>query len=169
MNKQQPWEYEDEDVVLFWGGVLSNWYKSDFILDGVMYTSAEQHMMAEKARYFNDSASETKIMNEQNPRQQKLYGKQVVGFDTDKWKNVCVDLVYPGIKAKFEQNQAIAQLLLATGDKSIAEASPYDKIWGIGLATTDERAIDPENWDGTNLLGEILMLVRTELRNAHSN
>jgi ribA/ribD-fused uncharacterized protein len=169
MTKQQPWEYEDANVVLFWGGILSNWYICDFDLDGVKYTSAEQHMMAEKARQFDDAVSEAKIMAEQNPRQQKLYGRQIPNFDVDVWKDVCVDRCYPGIKAKFEQNESLKQLLLATGDKRIAEASPYDRIWGIGLGPDNILARDEANWNGDNLLGEILMLIRQEFRDVNSN
>lgn len=168
MSKNKPWEYEDDNVILFWGGILSNWLVTDFVVDGISYTSAEQHMMAEKARHFGDTVNEAKIMSNHNPRQQKLYGRQVENFDGDEWKSVCVDRCYPGIKAKFAQNESLKQMLLSTGNKKIAEASPIDRIWGIGLSPTDIRARNPDNWDGANLLGEILMLVREELRNEDS-
>lgn len=169
MTKTTPWEYEDDNVVLFWGGILSNWLVINFEVDGVKYTSVEQHMMAEKARHFSDTSSLSKIMAEHNPRQQKLFGRHILNFDADEWKDVCVERCYPGIKAKFAQNESIKQLLLSTGTKRIAEASPYDRIWGIGLSPTDVRARDEANWQGANLLGEILMLVREELRDGNSN
>ena len=44
------------------------------------------------------------------------------------------------------------------------EASPVDRIWGIGLAAEDARASQPEQWRGLNLLGYALMEVRDRLR-----
>ncbi|MFD7659407.1 NADAR domain-containing protein, partial [Actinosynnema sp. NPDC059797] len=54
--------------------------------------------------------------------------------------------------------------LLSTGDRVLVEASPVDRIWGIGLAADDERALDPASWRGLNLLGEALTRVRELLR-----
>jgi len=55
---------------------------------------------------------------------------------------------------------------LATGNKTLVEASPLDKVWGIGLAVEDSRVHDPKQWQGLNLLGKVLMRVRDELRKA---
>jgi ribA/ribD-fused uncharacterized protein len=164
MTDKAPWEYEDDNVVLFWGGILSNWYKSDFVVDNMTYNCVEQYMMVQKARVFNDPTSEQLIMAEKSPRAQKLLGRKVKGFDAEIWAECCLELVLPSVQAKFEQNESLGQLLLATRDKIIAEASPYDKIWGIGLSPDDLRARDPKNWDGGNYLGEILMIVRDKLR-----
>jgi ribA/ribD-fused uncharacterized protein len=54
--------------------------------------------------------------------------------------------------------------LMATGDLEIVEASPEDKIWGIGLRESDPRAWDKSTWQGTNWLGEAIMRVRQKLR-----
>jgi ribA/ribD-fused uncharacterized protein len=134
------------------------------VIEGVTYNCVEQHMMVQKARVFNDPATEKLIMATNIPREQKLLGRKVAGFDADIWKGCCLELVLPAIVAKFEQNAALGQLLLTTGDKKIAEASPYDQIWGIGLSPDDLRARDPKNWAGANFLGELLMIARTELR-----
>ena len=163
MNKK-PWEFENSEMVLFWGGVLSNWYKSDFEVDGTTYNSVEQHMMAEKARQFNDTASLELIMASTNPRDQKMLGRGVAGFDATVWTGCCLERCLPGIRAKFMQNESLAGLLQGTGSKVIAEASPYDKIWGIGLAPDDPLALDQANWAGANFLGELLMIVRDEIR-----
>jgi len=37
----------------------------------------------------------------------------------------------------------------------MAEASPNDAIWGIGLGASDEAASDFRRWRGTNLLGQV--------------
>lgn len=166
MSKDSPWEYEDDHVVLFWGGILSNWYRSEMTVDGIVYNCVEQHMMAEKAREFNDPASEQLIMTTAHPREQKALGRKVTGFDQQQWKDCCLERVLPGISAKFQQSPALAEMLLSTQDKKIAEASPYDVIWGIGLSSDDLRARDPLQWQGANFLGELLMIVRDELGEA---
>ena len=68
-----------------------------------------------------------------------------------------------GNRAKFTQNEELKTQLLATAGTTLVEASPYDKIWGIGLAATDPRAEDPTQWKGLNLLGKILTQLREEL------
>ena len=171
MAKDQPWEYMDDNVVLFWGGVLSNWFKSPFEIDGAVYNCVEQFMMRRKAVVFGDYATEQLIMLNGNPREQKMLGRQVKNFDQEKWEECCLEEVLPGIMAKFEQDESLRQLLLSTGDRIIAEASPYDRIWGIGLAPDNPDARDPMNWRGKNYLGELLMVARASLKdnNAHSN
>ena len=64
---------------------------------------------------------------------------------------------------KFGQNERILGFLLSTIGKVLVEASPHDRIWGIGLRQNDPRAMNPGQWQGTNLLGSALMDVRAEL------
>ena len=153
-----------ERFVFFWGGWPSQWHKCTFRIDGLAYNCCEQFMMAEKARVFGDFGAETAILAAPNPRKQKALGRQVRGFDAGVWDAVCRGIVYRANLAKFEQNGELYDLLLATGDRTIVEASPEDAIWGIGLAQDDPRAQDPSQWRGTNWLGVALMQVRDELR-----
>jgi ribA/ribD-fused uncharacterized protein len=171
MSKQEPWEYMDDNVVLFWGGVLSNWFQSPFEIDGTVYNCVEQFMMRRKAVVFGDTMVEQQIMATTNPREQKMLGRKVANFVQADWEACCLEEVLPGILAKFEQNEALRQLLISTGSRVIAEASPMDKIWGIGLAPDDVDARDPANWQGKNYLGELLMVARDSLRilDAHRN
>lgn len=67
--------------------------------------------------------------------------------------------------AKFSQNKEIKQFLLATNERVLVEASPVDKIWGIGLAEDAENIENPLTWKGLNLLGFALMDVRSQLAN----
>jgi ribA/ribD-fused uncharacterized protein len=69
-----------------------------------------------------------------------------------------------GNLAKFDQSPELEDWLLATGDTVLVEASPVDRIWGIGLAANDPRAEDPSNWPRLNLLGFALMKARHSLR-----
>lgn len=77
-----------------------------------------------------------------------------------------LDIVVQGNRHKFGQNPALKGALLATGDTILAEASPFDTLWGIGLRASDPRASVRTQWRGKNLLGAALTQVRQELRQA---
>lgn len=155
---------ETDRFVLFWGGWPSQWHPSYFVVDGVAYNCCEQYMMAEKARVFGDAESLRKILESDTPRAQKAFGRKVRGFNEARWNAVCRGIVYAANLAKFSQNDGLRKKLLATGGKTIVEASPTDRIWGIGLAQDDPRAQDPAQWRGTNWLGVALMQARGTLR-----
>jgi ribA/ribD-fused uncharacterized protein len=152
--------------IFFWNGWPSQWHPAAFTIDGVEYTCAEQFMMAEKARLFGDEETRGEILAARSPREHKALGRKVRSFDADRWTEACMEIVYRGNVAKFSQNADLRELLLATGDRTLAEASPNDLIWGIGLAATDPRAADRSQWRGKNWLGEVLMRVRDDLRRA---
>lgn len=157
---------ETATMVLFWHppAVYGQWTDSEFTVDGVTYSCAEQFMMAEKARLFGDEAVRAQILASSSPKEHKALGRRVAGFGHAVWERACLDIVVRGNRAKFTQNPEMRAALLATGDKLMAEASPLDKIWGIGLRADDPRAHDRATWLGQNLLGEALMRVRNELR-----
>ena len=152
-----------DDYVLFWGGWPSQWHPADFTVGGVRYNCCEQYMMAEKARVFGDQAALARILATRNPRQQKAIGRTVHGFDAGAWNDVCRGIVFTGNLARFSQNEAARRELLATGGRTIVEASPTDRVWGIGLAQDDPHALDPARWGGTNWLGVALTQVREAL------
>lgn len=152
-----------DTMVLFYGGPFSQWYASKFTIDGITYNTAEQFMMAMKADYFGDDEAKFKIMNTNDPSEQKALGRQVKNFDKEAWDAVSRGYVYQANMAKFSHPQ-LKQFIIDTGDRILVEASPYDKIWGIGLAVDDPKALDKNNWRGTNWLGEVLMKVRNDLQ-----
>lgn len=125
-------------------------------------------MMAGKARLFGDEEMLEKIMAASDPRTMKKLGRQVRGFDQAVWEQYKYALVLQGNVCKFSQNPALGQFLLSTGEQILVEASPYDRIWGIGLSATDPRAQDPRQWRGRNLLGFALTEVRDILRQGGS-
>jgi ribA/ribD-fused uncharacterized protein len=159
---------ETERFVLFWGGWPSQWHKARFTIDGITYNCCEQYMMAEKANVFGDVEAVWKILAATNPRVQKAIGRSVRNFDAAVWESVCRGVVYTGNLARFSHNASDRRALLATGKKTIVEASPVDRIWGIGLAPDDPKAQDPAEWRGTNWLGTALMQVREALRDDKS-
>lgn len=153
----------NDKFFFFYGGPFSQWYPSRFTLDGVMYNTAEQYMMAMKADYFGDKDTLAKILKTKDPSEQKALGRQVANFDVEAWNAVSRGFVYKANMAKFSDPE-LNQYMMNTGDKELVEASPYDKIWGIGLAQNDPAIFDKSNWRGNNWLGEVLMKVRKDLR-----
>ncbi len=123
-------------------------------------------MMAAKAHLFNDAKSLERIMSTTNgdPRTVKELGRSVSRFDAAIWNAQCQRIVTRGNILKFGQDKKLKAILLGTGDNELAEASPSDKIWGIGLKIGDPLACDRARWKGTNLLGKCLMAARAELR-----
>ena len=161
-------------IVYFWGhtpnpekmtaACLSQWYDCGFAVDGVSYHTAEQYMMAAKARLFKDEEVLREIMSADNPAAYKKLGRKIHGFDPARWDAVKYDIVVAGNKAKFGQNPLLKEFLLSTGDAILAEASPYDRIWGIGLDRTQAMKGTVNDWKGENLLGCALMEVREWLK-----
>lgn len=152
-----------ERFTFFWDGPFSQWAKSSFTVDKVRYVCAEQYMMAEKARLFMDKDAERMILASGDPKEQKRLGRAVQGFNEQKWDNAAKDIVYRGNYAKFSQHDDLRKLLLATAGTVLVEASPYDKVWGIGLSKDDPRASQRNQWQGKNWLGEVLTKVREDL------
>ena len=145
---------------------MSQWYGSPFEIDGIAYPTAEHWMMASKARLFADEEVLTEILATADPSKAKALGRTVKNFDDDVWKANCRQLVTEGNMAKFSQNEDLPAFLLSTGHQVLVEASPYDRIWGIGLKATDAKAQHPDTWQGQNLLGFGLMDVREGLSGA---
>lgn len=162
------------EYLFFWGhrphpsgrigpSCLSQWWPAPFSVDGVHYSSAEHWMMAEKARLFGDQQSAAAITAAASPKEAKALGRRVAGFDAERWAAAGFDVVVRGNVAKFGQDPALRDYLLDTGDAVLVEASPTDRVWGIGLLADDPRARRPAEWPGTNLLGFALMQARAVL------
>jgi hypothetical protein len=144
-------------------GCLSQWWPSPFTVDGVTYATAEHWMMAGKARLFGDRAAAEQIVRAPSPGAAKALGRKVARFDEDTWVAHRFELVVTGSVAKFGQDPQLTAFLLGTRGRVLVEASPVDRIWGIGVAANDGRAYDPARWPGLNLLGFALMAARTRL------
>jgi ribA/ribD-fused uncharacterized protein len=132
-------------------------------VDNIEYNSCEQYMMHQKALLFGDSEIAELIMNESNPKEQKKYGRMIKGFDKATWDKNCLAIVYEGNLAKFSQNSDLKEQMLSAENRIFVEASPFDSQWGIGLAEDAEGIDDPLYWQGLNLLGQALTLVKTKL------
>lgn len=156
--------------VFFWGhqegkgGVtascFSQWYDAPFEVEGQRYPTAEHFMMAEKAALFGDQATRAEVLRAPNPGAAKALGRKVRGFDEAMWVQNRFGIVVRANEAKFSQNRDLRQFLRQTGSRVLVEASPVDRVWGIGLAADDENVNNPNLWRGLNLLGFALMQVR---------
>lgn len=145
----------------FWGGIFSNWYPSNFKIGVITYNCGEQFMMYQKASLFNDHETAAEILLEENPKYQKKLGRKVKNFNGDVWIDKCYDLVKFGLAEKFKQNPELLKYLLKYKGYQLVEASPFDRIWGIGY--DEEDALENiDDW-GTNLLGKMLTELSNEL------
>ncbi|MBW0102346.1 NADAR family protein [Pseudonocardia sp. KRD291] len=144
--------------------LFSQWWPAGFTVDGQMYRSTEQYMMERKADLFGDTATAARILDADSPAEAKQLGREARGFDSATWRRHRFDIVVRGNEAKFGQDDALAEHLRSTGDTVLVEASPDDRVWGVGRALDDPAATDPRQWDGENLLGFALMRVRDALR-----
>lgn len=143
---------------------LSQWWPSRFTVEGTEYDCAEQYMMAEKARLFRDEEARRKILQAKHPKQMKAFGREVRGFDDRVWKKEAYGIVRRASEEKFRQNSELRAFLSNTKNRVLVEASPVDRIWGIGLDKQDPNVENPFKWRGTNLLGFALSEARDNLR-----
>lgn len=143
---------------------FSNWYPSPFQVAGVQFGCVEQFMMYQKAVFFNDPNTAAKILSTSSPKEQKALGRLVQNFDAEKWEEVGEKLVYVGLLEKYRQNSNLLEKMMETGDTLFVEASPFDRIWGIGMRETDVGVDDEFNWKGKNKLGKLTTRAREELK-----
>jgi len=146
-------------------GFMSNFYKSDFVDDeGNKYNCSEQYFMYRKCQRFD--ASNIRLLNgiltETNPSTIKRYGREVKNYDEKIWEEDRYGIMVEALRLKFNQNAYIRKQLIETKPRLLYEASPYDKIWGIGFCYHDAIRQDESNF-GQNLLGKALMQIRDEL------
>lgn len=148
-------------------GPFSNFYPSKFIENGIEFNCSEQYFMYYKCLEFdplNKPLLEA-ILNEKSPTKIKKLGRQVKNYDDKIWSEKRYQVMSNALKLKFTQNQEIKELLINTKEKILFEASPFDKIWGIGFdGKTAVNMINKTKF-GKNLLGSALMEVRESFLN----
>ena len=158
------WGHTPKQKSLVDKSCFSQWFSAPFTIDGIMYPTAEHYMMAQKAKLFADDAIFAQILQVRHPNEAKQLGRKVKNYNEQVWQEQRFDIVIQANLAKFSQHPELAKFLLATKERVLVEASPVDRIWGIGLAADDDKAEKPLQWKGLNLLGFALMQVRTQLR-----
>ncbi len=142
---------------------FSQWHLSEFVVEGQRFMCAEQFMMHGKAKLFGDAEVAAQILQSVKPKEHKALGRKVRGFEPALWERERERIVYEGNHAKFTQDARLLAALLATAGTELVEASPLDRIWGVGLKAEDPRIQDPAKWRGLNLLGKVLTRLREDL------
>lgn len=155
-------------IIYFWrpneiNGWLSNWYPSEFIIEGKRFINTEHSFMWHKVMMF-EPGLETLILNASDPKKMKDIGQSVKNYNDTAWSAVRYDIMKAGLYQKFTQNPPLLAKLHNTGSDLLVEASPYDRIWGIGLDAVAASKVTQESWRGHNLLGKALMETRACLR-----
>lgn len=174
--KRRRQEGEILKFIFFWGHTpepnqvvgkfcLSQWYPAEFEAEGHRYFTSEHYMMAHKALLFGDDRIFERILKTVKPGEAKALGREIVNFREEIWHEHKYEIVLRANYYKFSQHELLRTYLLNTQNRILAEASPVDCIWGVGLAENDPQINDVSKWPGENLLGMALMEVRDKLRN----
>tara|TARA_B100001989_G_scaffold253119_1_gene238183 strand:+ start:2885 stop:3460 length:576 start_codon:yes stop_codon:yes gene_type:complete len=179
-NLKLVWDSkEQQHVVAFYGeknsfGEFSNFYRISHTFTipewcgvkasiSIPVEFSEKSIMLCKASLFHDSETFEKIRLAKTPFEAKKLGRTVKKFNEKKWLECVCDIAVEVVYQKFKSNKTICDVLLSTQTSLIAEAAPYDKLWGIGLNVADTRTSNPKKWEGYNVLGFALMKAREKL------
>jgi len=132
---------EDVGAIFFWHddevpyGFLSQWYTSAFTSPSssdVVFRTAEQYMMYQKALLFNDQDTAVKVLQAASPAKQKKLGREVKGFDAETWDRERERIVEDGNCCKFVHSEAgtgLKEKLLDTGKRELVEV----RCWQLGV------------------------------------
>lgn len=151
--------------VYFWTNWLSN-FKVCKVTDPlirVSFNTTEHAYMWYKAYFFGDEDTMKKLERNITPREAKNLGREVANYRDDLWDCVRYGYMVYVNYLKYTQNEDLKKKLLETGEKVLVEASPYDRIWGVGFSADNPLILDDKNWTGQNLLGKALMDVRQKI------
>jgi len=143
---------------------FSNFYETNFKVDGIEYKSAEHAFEAIKAKTFGDEETFAKILKAKSAQSAKSFGNKVKEFKEEVWKEKQDEVMKSILRAKFTQNLDLRKKLLDTEEKVLANADSRDRYWGIGTSANTSVAKDPKKWKGENKLGKMLEALRTELK-----
>ena len=139
---------------------FSNFFTCSVVIGNHVFFCVEQAFQFVRAKTMGKPLAATKIYLSRDVRFIKQVGNDLGTSET--WEARKMDVMYESLKKKFEQNQDLRSLLLKTGHLQLVEATP-DPFWGCG-ATLSSNILRRHKWTGQNKHGEILMVVRDELR-----
>jgi len=145
-------------------GFLSNWYMSDFVLDGIEFNSNEQYIMYRKAKLLGDDETAEAILAADTPAEHQKLGQNAKGYNDALWHGMRQMVAARGLYAKFSQNEELKKQLLETDDAFLVECAYKDLNWACGWHLDDDERKDISKWRGKNLLGFALMEVREQIR-----
>jgi ribA/ribD-fused uncharacterized protein len=163
-NPERACVKENKDTMCFFGQYtpLSNFFPCKFKINSTDYNCMEQFIQSKKCEILRNDEMAQKVMGCHDPHTQKKIGNSLK-VNYQPWYSAARAEVLPALREKFRQNQDLQACLLSTGDKVIGEAT-QDKFWGIGLTLNNPQTLSNNLWQGKNMMGELLMIVRTELK-----
>ena len=130
-------------------GYMSNFYRSRIFLGGKWWETTEHYYQAMKTKNLDEQEM---VRHAKTPKQARDLG-QTISYD-DQFDSRRYSVMKECVLAKFVQHADLRSYLLATGDEELIEDSPVDYFWGCGA-----------DGSGQNMLGKVLMEIRSELRN----
>jgi ribA/ribD-fused uncharacterized protein len=133
-------------------GCFSNFAPYPISLGGKRWPTSEHYFQAQK---FLDEAHREAIRTTKSPMIAARMGRDRKKKLRRDWESVKVSIMTAAVRAKFDQHEDIKAVLLATGDAKLVEHTENDDYWGDG-----------GDGSGKNMLGQILMRIRNELREA---
>ena len=157
---------ETQDVLGFFGELnpLSNFYNCEFKYQNLVFHSSEQLIQYNKAKHFRDNVTMAQILSASTPLECKRLAREIVNYNEDNWRMVAKNMCFEGLKEKFAQNPTLVETLLKTENKTLVECS-FDRIWCNGVSLGDRSCMDRQKWYNVGILGEMLMEIRSHLRN----
>jgi ribA/ribD-fused uncharacterized protein len=169
MIRQQGGELPE--IVFFFSGnpalneykEFSNMHEAPMQIGGITFPTVEHYYQWSKAKQFGAEEIATKILKTPSAKSVKALGQKVTPYDDEAWKGKRREVMMTALNAKFSQHPDILKKLNSTGTKTIAEANPRDKYWGIGTSAETSFAKNPSRWKGENMMGKLLEDVRTRM------
>ena len=136
--------------------LFSNFAPTPVVIDGLEYATTEHYFQAMKFAK-NDPKYAEEVRKSPTPGGAKKLGKSRQHPIDEDWNDQRDDVMRVALLNKALQNPQFVKDLLASGDREIIEASPWDYYWGTGAKKT-----------GKNMLGKLLVELRTKLKRCAS-
>ena len=137
----------------------SNFHPGKFTLDDLVFPTAEHYIQYQKALLFGDSVTANSILKSVTALDAKRLSYRIVNFNRQQWVRDGYEICERGVRAKFEQNELLMNMLKTTRPKVVAESS-LDRLWGTGLSLNDKDALNATKWNGEGWLSRMLMGIR---------
>ena len=131
-------------------GCFSNFAPYAIRLAGKSWPTSEHYFQAQK---FEDQSHREEIRKVKSPMLAARMGRDRKKKLRRDWESVKVSIMADAVRAKFTQHAELRAMLLGTGEAKLVEHTENDDYWGDG-----------GDGSGRNMLGQILMRVRDELR-----
>ena len=153
---------DDKGILGFFGELshFSNFYKTEFNVNGEKFSSSEQFIQVTKSRLFKQDAIAKSMMRESDPKKIKELSRKIDNYDSHEWRRQAEKLCEPGILAKFRDNPALKKRIVESAPTRLVECSK-DDFWGTGHPLSRETWWDEDDWTSTGgIMSQILHRVR---------